>query len=139
MRMIPSGWLRLVPRLALALAVAGCGRDAPRVAGGGVDTTGLAARPVPAELQPGKLLFDGTCAACHGSAALGTTQGPPLVHIYYEPNHHADDAFMMAIGTGVRQHHWNFGDMPAVSGLGPAEAEQIIAYVRWLQREAGVY
>ena len=139
MRMLLSGWLRRVPRVALALALAACGRDAPRVAGGAVDTTGLRARPVPAEFQPGKQLFDASCAACHGSAALGTTQGPPLVHIYYEPNHHGDDAFMMAIGTGVRQHHWNFGDMPAVSGLGPDEAEQIIAYVRWLQREAGVY
>ena len=104
-----------------------------------MDTTGLRARPFPAEFQAGKQRFDANCAACHGSAALGTAQGPPLVHIYYEPDHHADAAFMMAVGQGVQQHHWNFGDMPAIAGLGPAEVEQIIAYIRWLQREAGVY
>jgi len=104
-----------------------------------VDTMGLRAKPVPAEFQAGKQVFDAKCAACHGEAALGTAQGPPLVHIYYEPNHHADLAFQMAVGQGVPQHHWNFGNMPPVPDLGPSEVDKILAYVRWLQRQAGVY
>ena len=133
----------LIPAL-LALAACGGGGDS---AGGmnhegmamALDTAGLREKPVPAELQAGKQVFDANCVACHGEAALGTAQGPPLVHMYYEPNHHADMAFMAAIGRGVQQHHWNFGDMAPVPGLGPAEVDQIVAYVRWLQREAGVY
>ena len=104
-----------------------------------IDTVGLRARPVPAEHAAGKERFDASCAMCHGEAALGTAQGPTLLHAYYEPNHHADMAFMAAVGRGVRQHHWNFGDMPPVAGLGPADVDQIVGYVRWLQREAGVY
>ena len=129
---------------ALALAVTACGpsddgeRPGPAQAPA-IDTTGLRALAVPAEFQPGQALFDANCAACHGSAGVGTLQGPPLIHIYYEPNHHADAAFMSAAAVGVRAHHWRFGDMPPVPGLGPAEVDQIIAYVRWLQREAGVY
>jgi mono/diheme cytochrome c family protein len=104
-----------------------------------VDTVGLRAKPVPAEFAAGQQLFDSNCAACHGGAALGTAQGPPLVHIYYEPNHHADMAFQMAVGNGVQQHHWNFGNMPPIPSLGPADVDRILGYVRWLQREAGVY
>lgn len=100
---------------------------------------GLRAAPIPAELQQGAELFQANCAACHGQAALGTRQGPPLVHIYYQPNHHADGAFYMAVGRGVEAHHWNFGDMPPVAGLSETEVADIVAYVRWLQREAGIY
>ena len=103
------------------------------------DTVGLRATPVPAEVQGGKALFDASCAVCHGEAALGTQQGPPLVHSYYEPSHHADMAIMAAVGRGVPQHHWNFGDMPPIPGLAPAEVDRIVAYVRWLQREAGLF
>lgn len=99
----------------------------------------VAGRTGPGRVQPGAELFKANCVACHGEAALGTHQGPPLVHIYYEPIHHADIAFYMAAGRGVKAHHWNFSDMPPVSGLSQAEVTEIVAYVRWLQREAGVY
>lgn len=112
---------------------------AHRGAGGAnIDSAGLRTLAVPAGFQAGETLFDANCAACHGEAALGTQQGPPLVHIFYEPNHHADFAFIRAVGQGVRAHHWNFGNMPAVPGLGPADVDQVVAYVRWLQREAGI-
>lgn len=29
--------------------------------------------------------------------------------------------------------------MPKIEGVTPADVEQIIRYVRWLQREAGIY
>ena len=54
------------------------------------------------------------CSECHGELAVGTDQGPPLVHDLYEPNHHADAAFVRAARRGRAQHHWNFGNMPPV-------------------------
>ena len=39
----------------------------------------------------------------------------------------------------MRAHHWEFGNMPKIEGVTPADVEQIIRYVRWLQREAGIY
>lgn len=92
----------------------------------------------PAEYQRGESLFKANCARCHGEKAAGTTQGPPLVHKIYEPNHHADMAFQRAAANGVRAHHWQFGDMPRIEGLTPPDVDQVIGYVRWLQRQAGI-
>ena len=91
----------------------------------------------PEEFQQGETKFNANCARC-GQQAAGTTQGPPLVHKIYEPNHHGDIAFQRAAANGVRAHHWKFGDMPKIEGVTPADVEQIIQYVRWLQRQAGI-
>ena len=98
---------------------------------------------LPASLSPaaqaGQSAFDATCAACHGSNAAGIEgTAPPLVHKIYEPSHHADYAFEMAITQGVRAHHWRFGDMPAQPGVTQTDAQNIIAYVRELQRANGI-
>lgn len=88
----------------------------------------------------GQALFDDNCAACHGSDATGLEgAGPPLVHAIYEPNHHSDAAFHLAVQRGVRAHHWPFGDMPPVEGLGQDDVDKIAAYVRTLQRANGIY
>ena len=94
--------------------------------------------PVPAEHADGERLFNENCARCHGTRATGTESGPPLVHRVYEPSHHADFAFQQAVRFGVRAHHWRFGDMPPVAGVDTAAVGQIIGYVRWLQRKAGI-
>ncbi len=106
---------------------------------GSVDTAGLRGLTVPAEFQRGREIFQANCAQCHGEAALGTAQGPPLVHSVYEPNHHADAAFVLAALRGVRAHHWGFGDMPPQPQVSREEVTEVVQYVRWLQREAGVY
>ena len=91
------------------------------------------------EEQIGKRAFDAVCAQCHGPNAAGREGiGPPLVHDYYKPSHHADMAFVMAAQNGVRAHHWTFGDMPAQSGLTGADVKAIIAYVRAVQRANGI-
>ena len=104
-----------------------------------VDTSGLRQLEIPTDHQRGRTLYDNACAACHGEAGLGTQQGPPLVHIVYEPGHHADAAFLLAAQRGVRAHHWSFGDMPPQPSVTREEVEAITGYIRFLQREAGVY
>lgn len=105
----------------------------------GKETPPPAAGVTPAELQPGESKFTAHCAACHGARAAGTAQGPPLVHKIYEPNHHADIAFQRAALNGVRAHHWDFGNMPKIDGVSPDDVDQIIKYIRWLQRQAGIF
>jgi cytochrome c len=94
--------------------------------------------PVPAELAEGARRYDRNCRLCHGPLGTGSEAGPPLVHKIYEPSHHADAAFQLAITRGVRAHHWRFGDMPPMPEMDPAEIAAVTAYVRWLQRKAGI-
>lgn len=112
-----------------------CGQDS-----GQAQHSGL---PIPpkgfvANLEQGKTLFAKNCALCHGQTALGTNQGPPLIHKVYRPDHHADLAFYMAVKNGTQQHHWQFGNMPPIKGVTPEDAGHIVAYVRSLQRQAGL-
>jgi mono/diheme cytochrome c family protein len=96
------------------------------------------APPTPPELSEGERLFEASCARCHGPRGTGSEQGPPLVHVIYEPNHHSDAAFQLAAANGVRAHHWQFGDMAPVPGVTQGQVSEITAYVRWLQRLAGI-
>ena len=70
-----------------------------------------------AEAEAGQALFEENCMTCHGRHATGSDQGPPLVHRIYEPNHHADISFRLAVRNGVRAHHWPFGNMAPVEGV----------------------
>lgn len=81
----------------------------------------------------GKKLFASNCTQCHGENAMGTNQGPPLVHQIYEPGHHGNASFVIAVARGVRAHHWDFGNMPAIPDLSIEEINQVICYVRELQ------
>ena len=100
---------------------------------------GVSSPAVPKELKTGEAQFNSYCSRCHGLRAKGTDQGPPLVHKIYEPNHHGDWAFQRAAAQGVRAHHWNFGNMPKIDGVTPEDVNEIIQYVRWLQRQAGIF
>ena len=99
--------------------------------------------PVPSPgLMPnpsaGKALYAENCATCHGADLNGTDKGPPLLHRVYEPSHHADMAFQLAVKNGVRAHHWKFGDMKPVPGLTPDDVAHITAFVRVEQRKVGI-
>ncbi len=123
--------LRGITGTILFLAVAACGDDRaswPR----------MVATPTPEEHLEGETLFDRSCEQCHGPRASGSDVAPPLVHRIYEPAHHADEAFMRAVRFGVRGHHFRFGDMPPQPHVTDEEARKITAYIRWLQREAGI-
>ncbi len=91
------------------------------------------------EAELGKQSFEVNCVACHGVNAAGVDgSGPPLVHKIYEPSHHGDLSFFMAAQNGVRAHHWPFGNMPPVEGVTEDEVNNIIAYIRELQRVNGI-
>jgi cytochrome c553 len=91
------------------------------------------------EAMRGKTYFDSACASCHGENAAGQDVAPPLVHQLYEPSHHGDAAFVVAVRQGSRQHHWSFGSMmPVQPPLADTKIEAIIRYVRELQRENGI-
>ncbi len=88
--------------------------------------------------KQGKMVFNKFCAQCHGVNAAGTDKGPPLIHKYYEPNHHGDSSFVRAVKQGVAPHHWRFGAMPPVEGLPDEYIPFVIQYVREMQRANGI-
>lgn len=117
---------RILAVVAVAGALAACGGGGAGDDAGGTDAAA------------GQVAFERYCISCHGAQAQGTEQGPPLVHEVYEPSHHPDDAFRQAAANGVQPHHWEFGPMPPVPAISEAEVDAVIAYVRGLQREAGI-
>ncbi len=98
--------------------------------------TGAAA---PIEFREGEQKFNAHCSRCHGSGGVGTNQGPPFLHKVYEPNHHGDVAFQRAVTNGVKAHHWQFGDMPKIEAVKPEDVDDIVKYIRWLQKQAGIF
>ncbi len=87
----------------------------------------------------GERAFDAVCADCHGTNAVGRDGvAPPLIHKIYEPSHHGDGSFLLAVQNGVRAHHWKFGNMPPVEGVTQGDVKNIIAYVREIQRANGI-
>ena len=127
----------------VALMSVGCSSAAApqyeSTAKGAAAQTNITVPALSAQAVAGQQVFNTTCVLCHGVNAAGTNQGPPLVHKIYEPGHHADFAFRNAVNQGVPAHHWNFGNMPPVPGISEQEVEQIICYVRELQRANGIF
>lgn len=124
--------VRLFGVLAVGLLVVACG-ESPKP-----EAVAQSGGPAPPEFTAGEAKFTANCLSCHGREGKGTPQGPPLAHKIYEPNHHGDEAFQRAAANGVRAHHWQFGDMPKVATVASADVAEIIQYVRWLQRQAGI-
>lgn len=129
--------IRSLGLLALAGLLAGCAEEAP-AAGSPEFAETIQQVQIPAQFAAGEAAYQENCSACHGTRALGSDQGPPLINIIYEPSHHADISFFMAVDRGVRAHHWNFGDMPALPHVSNQEVEQIVAYIRYLQEQVGI-
>lgn len=117
----------LVVTAAISLPVAAQGMQVPK------PSPGLMPNPA-----AGKVLFEKHCASCHGARLQGSDQGPPMLSTIYEPSHHGDAAFQLAVRNGSRAHHWQFGDMAPVPGLTTDDVAQITAYVRLEQRKAGI-
>ncbi len=122
---------------ALAVLLACCGTGDPRL----VDESNSPENAAPVTGSPATLqgadLYAATCAECHGADLRGTDEGPSFLSPVYNPNHHSDDNFRLAVQIGARQHHWRFGNMPPVEGLSEADVEAIIAFVREQQAIRG--
>lgn len=111
----------------------------PEAAPSGAAMANVMVPDLSAQAREGEALFNRSCAACHGNDAAGQDGvAPPLVHKIYEPNHHGDAAFHLAAKNGVRAHHWQFGNMPPVEGVTDPELDQIVLYIRELQRANGI-
>ena len=119
---VAHGWRVLTLAGVIAL-VAGCG------GGGEADDT--------PDLARGKQLYGGACAMCHGADLRGTRQGPSHLSKVYEPSHHPDEAFRLAVKNGVRAHHWRFGDMPSLPEFPDDALTDVIAYIRSEQEKQG--
>ncbi len=92
-----------------------------------------------APAREGESAFNRYCVECHGASAAGSDKGPSLVHRIYNPNHHSDQAFVLAARRGSRAHHWRVGDMKPVPKVTDQELIAIIRYVRELQRANGIF
>lgn len=90
------------------------------------------------QAQAGERAFGQNCQACHGKNGGGSEQGPPLIHNIYNPGHHSDQSFFLAVQNGVRAHHWPFGNMPPLGHVKPRMVADIIAYIREIQQENGI-
>lgn len=93
---------------------------------------------VPFKFALGKSLFEKNCSSCHGVTGTGTDKGPTFMHAFYKPNHHGDASFYRAALSGVKAHHWNFGDMPPVEGMTKRTISKIVPYIRWMQVQQGI-
>jgi len=103
------------------------------------DDAATTANRDPAMVAEGAALFAANCAVCHGTDLMGTATGPPLLHQYYAPNHHDDEAFQRAAAFGVVAHHWTFGDMAPLPHLTREDVTKIVAFVRTEQEAAGIF
>ena len=127
-RGVTKPWVLLLPAFLIAFGLSGCG---------GSDTDS-GATGSESSLERGTQVYAETCASCHGDDLRGTDKGPSHLSIVYEPNHHPDESFRNAIANGAPQHHWSFGDMPAVGGLSDGDVEAVIAFVRAEQERQGL-
>lgn len=122
----------------VTVLAAGCGGgDAGGSDSGGSDAAVVDLSAV-GDVDAGEQVYASTCIACHGAAGTGTPAGPPLVHEVYVPSHHADISFLLAVRNGVQPHHWEFGPMPPLPGVTDEQVADVVAYVRSLQRDAGL-
>ncbi len=94
---------------------------------------------IPFHLAKGQLLYEKYCSSCHGLQLNGSDKGPPLIHPFYKPSHHNDKSVYRAALKGVKQHHWNFGDMPPVVGMTPGKMDRVVPYLRYYQRQKKLY
>lgn len=129
-----SSQVALLSSILLMLGVA----PACSQSGGEPKASGTVAS-APAEFRDGEQKFNTNCSRCHGIGGVGTNQGPTFLHKVYEPNHHGDVAFQRAAANGVKAHHWQFGDMPKIDAVKSEDVDEIVQYVRWLQKQAGIF
>ena len=133
-----------VGAMALILLMAiGCGEASPQqyetTASNDTEKLSVTRPALSDSARAGEDLFNANCSLCHGANAAGTHQGPPLIHKVYAPGHHSDFSIRNAVRRGVKQHHWQFGDMPPVTTVSLDDVQKITCYIREMQRANGIF
>ena len=123
---------RSIAALGMVL-VLGCGSND---AGASARWLSFDAGPPPPELKRAEVLYNSYCLSCHGRQGRGEGLGPPLLDSLFLAPLVTDDDALRAVTAGANQRAYSFGAMPPVPILAPAEALQVIEYVRWLQQRA---
>jgi cytochrome c len=91
----------------------------------------------PQLVSEGEPLYQANCAACHGLDLRGTAVGSPHLSVIYNPEHHSDGSFALAVVNGVKAHHFGFGDMPPIPTVSEDDFVRILSYIRETQRTEG--
>lgn len=97
---------------ALAIAATACGVDAND---GG---------------SRGQAIYEANCAVCHGAALEGNDRGPSLLDPVYASDQMSDERIRSAVRNGIEQTRWEFGPMLALGGLGDAQIDEVIGFIR---------
>jgi len=121
---------KFITAIALTAIATGC------ASANGESDTGIPPQD-PALVTVGSDLYAAGCAPCHGQDLRGTDRGPSHLSTVYQPSHHADGSFLLAVKRGSPAHHWQFGDMPPIEGLTEEAVAAIVAFVRENQRLEG--
>lgn len=86
----------------------------------------------------GEPIFLQRCAMCHGRGAIGSRQGPPLLHEAYGAESFSDASIVRAVRNGVTANRWQFGNMPAIPGISDDDLTALVRYIRELQIQRGI-
>ena len=134
--------MRVLPKL-LVLLLASGGLSFVSVEIGWAQDSSSPSSVVEPELSgadlAGKASYEANCQSCHGADLTGTRKGPTFLTRVYHPGHHADGSFALAVKRGARQHHFRFGDMPALPKISDEDIANIVAYVRAVQKANGLF
>lgn len=97
-----------------------------------------AAETMSPEAEVGRMAFAARCASCHGVEAGGTDRGPSLLVADYGPERRTDAHFRAAILRGQTAWRWDYGDMPAISGVEEPTLSALVSFVREAQQAEGI-
>jgi mono/diheme cytochrome c family protein len=116
----------MVATVVVLMTVAGCGDDPVSVPS------------VPGDVAAGAAVYERSCAGCHDAGAAGDGGGVSLVDARFALPGFDDVAFVTAIVRGVSADGSEHGGMPRIRGLSEQDLADLLAFVRGLQRSAGL-
>jgi len=92
-------------------------------------------KSVPEEYVAGQTYFHQVCAKCHGADAAGGNKAPTFLQEKFHPKNISNGNIAKTILNGSSS-----GAMPSQKNkVNDEQIREIIKYIRYSQREAGVY
>jgi mono/diheme cytochrome c family protein len=91
-----------------------------------------------AAAEAGRLAFTEFCIDCHGRLAEGTDRGPDLIAPRFGRALYSDDAFRGARYNKETQHAHADAGAKGAPAFSEVEVDQVLAYVRSLQKARGI-